>query len=64
MGLSAPFISKQRTMLLALSALMPGSCQQLSMFVLPHFFSSFFDDTSQQITSIRFNINKIFYTHR
>jgi len=37
--------------LFAFSSLMARSRQQLPVLVLPHFFSTFFDDTAQLITS-------------
>jgi len=37
--------------LLALSSLMPCTGQKLSVFMLSHFFSSFFNDAAQSITS-------------
>jgi hypothetical protein len=37
--------------LFALSSLMPCAGQQLTVFVLSHFFSTLFDNTSQKITS-------------
>jgi len=39
-----------RELLLALSSLMPCTGQKLSVLMLSHFFSSFFNDTSQRIT--------------
>ena len=40
--------------LFALSALMPGTRQQLAMFMLSHLFSALFDNAAQWITSFRF----------
>ena len=47
--------------LLALSSLMPCTCQQFSVFMLSHLFSSLFYYATQQITSIHgfFNIKKV-----
>lgn len=44
--------------LFALSSLMASFGQQLAVFVLSHFFSSFFDDAAQQITSFQRFIKK------
>jgi hypothetical protein len=51
------FRSLKLISLFALSALMTRFCQQLSVLVLPHFFTAFFDNTSQLITS---NLNFLF----
>jgi hypothetical protein len=40
--------------LFALSSLMPCAGQEFSVLVFSHFFSSFFYDTAQQITSSRY----------
>ena len=46
--------------LFTLSSLMTRLCQQLSVLVLPHFLTTFFDDTAQLITS---NLNR-FYKYK
>jgi hypothetical protein len=46
------YTQSQQT-LLALSALVPRSRQQLAMFVLSHFFSALFNNTTQAVTPSR-----------
>jgi hypothetical protein len=48
--------------LLALSALMTRSSQQLTMFVLSHFFSALFNNAAQWITSSRLNFDRLHST--
>jgi len=44
--------------LFTLSSLMACPCQKLSVFVFPHFFSSFFYNAAQQITSNNYFFEK------